>query len=89
MMTMAINKNSTSSTTAMKKTKPNHLGLDRTGSFVHTISMKVATAIKESAHVFRIMVFLHSAKDFPSVLKIYGIENISKPEKLIEKTPIA
>jgi hypothetical protein len=88
MMTMAINKNSTSSTTGMEKTTPNHLGLDCTGSSVHTISKKVAKAIIESAHVFRIMVCLHSAKDFPSVLRIYGIENISKTGKTDRKTQL-
>jgi len=36
---------------------------------------EVVRAGQEVAHLLKIMVFLHSAKDFQSVLKLYGIEN--------------
>jgi hypothetical protein len=41
---------------------------------IRTGRMEVAKAVQETACVFRIMIFLHSAKDFPSVLRLYGIE---------------
>ena len=85
---MAINKNSTSSTTAMEKAKPDYLSLDCEGSSVHAIRKKATTAMRETAHVFRIMVCLHSAKDFPSVLRIYGIENTTKAGKTGRKTQL-
>jgi len=47
---------------------------------IQAANMKVARAMEYSAHVFRIMIFLHSAKDFPSVLRLYGIDNSSKNE---------
>jgi len=86
-MIMAVNKNLTS-TTAMEKTKPDYLGLGCEGSSVHAISKKAATAMREMAHIFRIMICLHSAKDFPSVLRIYGIENTSKTGKKGRKTQL-
>jgi hypothetical protein len=42
---------------------------------IRKVSEEVARAGQDAAHVFRVMIFLHSAKDFPSVLKLYGIEN--------------
>jgi len=47
---------------------------------IQAVSMEVARAVEYSARVFRIMIFLHSAKDFPSVLRLYGIDNSSKNE---------
>jgi hypothetical protein len=47
---------------------------------IQTASMEVARALQEAAHVLRIMIFLHSAQDFPSVLKLYGIKNRSEIE---------
>jgi hypothetical protein len=44
---------------------------------IRTANMKVAKAVKDSAHILRIMTSLHSSKDFPSVLKLYGIEDLS------------
>jgi hypothetical protein len=47
---------------------------------IRAAGMEVARAVEYSARVFRIMVFLHSAKDFSSVLRLYGIDNSSKNE---------
>lgn len=49
-------------------------------SAIQTASMKATKAVQEAARVFRIMVFLSSAKDLPSVLRIYGIDSASKAE---------
>ncbi len=38
---------------------------------------KVAGATQDAARVLRIMIFLHSAKDLTSVLRLYGIDNSS------------
>jgi 3-hydroxyisobutyrate dehydrogenase-like beta-hydroxyacid dehydrogenase len=43
-----------------------------------TVRMEVATAVQNAAGVIRIIIFLHSAKDFPSVLRLYGIEKPSE-----------
>jgi hypothetical protein len=43
-------------------------------------SEEVGRAVQEAAHVLRIMVFLHSTKDFPSVLRLYGMEVSSETE---------
>jgi hypothetical protein len=42
--------------------------------------MEVARAVQDAARVLRIVIFLHSAKDFSSVLRLYGIENPSETE---------
>lgn len=47
---------------------------------IRTASIEVARAAQGAAHVLRIVIFLHSAKDFPSVLRLYGIEDSSKTE---------
>lgn len=47
---------------------------------IWTVSMEVARAVQEAAHVLRIIVLLHSAKDFSSVLKLYGMEESSGAE---------
>ena len=49
-------------------------------SVIWMASMKVARAAQEAAHVLRIIVFLHSAKDFSSVLRLYGMEESSETE---------
>ena len=40
--------------------------------------MKAVTAVQDAARVLRVMAFLHSAKDLPSILRLYGIENPSE-----------
>lgn len=47
---------------------------------IQTASIEAVRAVQEAAHVLRIMIFLHSAQDFSSVLKLYGIENRSETE---------
>jgi hypothetical protein len=43
--------------------------------FIQKVGMEVIRAGEEAAHVLKIMIFLHYAKDFQSVLKLYGVEN--------------
>jgi hypothetical protein len=45
-----------------------------------TARMTVGRAAHDTARVLRIVIFLHSAKDFPSVLRLYGIEESSVAE---------
>ena len=45
--------------------------------FAHKISVEAVKTLRDAVRVFRIMVFLHSAKDFSSVLKLYGAEDPS------------
>jgi len=45
-----------------------------------TARMTVERAAQDAARVLRIIVFLHSAKDFPSVLRLYGVEESSVAE---------
>ena len=45
--------------------------------FAHKISGEAVKIVRDTVCVFRIMVFLHSAKDFSSVLKLYGAEDSS------------
>jgi hypothetical protein len=47
---------------------------------IRAFSVELARAVQYSARVLRIMILLHSAKDFPSVLRLYGIDNSSKNE---------
>ena len=49
--------------------------VDAEKRFVRKVYMEVVRAGQQVAHVLKIMVFLHSARDFQSVLKPYGIEN--------------
>lgn len=58
-------------------------------SLVQAARMKATRATRDVAHVLRIMIFLHSAKDFSSVLRLYGMENPSgaKP-KTVERRQI-
>jgi hypothetical protein len=45
--------------------------------FAHKISVEAVKTVRDAVRVFRIMVFLHSAKDFSSVLKLCGSEDSS------------
>jgi hypothetical protein len=45
--------------------------------FVRKIRVEALRILRDVARVFRIMVFLHSAKDLSSVLKLYGAEDPS------------
>lgn len=47
---------------------------------IQKASMEVARAAQDAARVVRIIIFLHSVKDFPSVLRLYGIEESSEAE---------
>jgi hypothetical protein len=47
---------------------------------LRTAGKEVARAVQDAVHVLKVMIFLHSAKDFPSVLRLYGIENSSGTE---------
>jgi hypothetical protein len=49
--------------------------VDAEKRFIRKVYMEVVRAGQEAVHVLKIMVFLHSAKDFQSVLKLYGMEN--------------
>jgi hypothetical protein len=39
---------------------------------------EVAGTMRNVTRVFRIMIFLRFAKDFPSILKLYGVESLSE-----------
>jgi hypothetical protein len=53
---------------------------------IRKASMEVARAVQDAVRVLRIMIFLHSAKDFSSVLRLYGMEDSSGTEwKTAEK----
>ena len=47
---------------------------------IRTASREVVRAAQEAVHVLRIAIFLHSAKDFSSVLGLYGTEGPSTTE---------
>lgn len=49
--------------------------VDAEKRFIWKVRKEVVRAGQDAAHVLRIMIFLHSAKDFPSVLKLYGMGN--------------
>jgi hypothetical protein len=44
---------------------------------IRTVRLEVSKAVQDAARILRIIVFLHSAEDFPSVLRLYGIEECS------------
>ena len=44
---------------------------------IQMTSRETAKTAQNAARVFKIMIFLHSAKDFPSVLRLYGMEDSS------------
>ena len=45
--------------------------------FVRKIRVEAVRILRDVALVFKIMVFLHSAKDLSSVLQLYGAEDPS------------
>jgi hypothetical protein len=49
--------------------------VDAKKSLVRTVGMEVARAFQDATRVIRIMIFLHSAQDFPSILRLYGLED--------------
>ena len=53
---------------------------ERARRAIRTVSVEVARAVQDAARVLRIVIFLHSAKDFSSVLRLYGIKNPSETE---------
>jgi hypothetical protein len=67
--------------TATEKTTNNHLLRGCPNRNISTFNAKAASAVREAVHVFRIMVCLHYAKDFPSVLRLYGIETVQRPNE--------
>ncbi|MGA2767300.1 MAG: hypothetical protein ABSF24_03170 [Candidatus Bathyarchaeia archaeon] len=42
---------------------------------VQTACTEVARAVQGTVRIFKIIIFLHSAKDFPSILRLYAIED--------------
>jgi hypothetical protein len=82
MTKMEISETSISLLAATKKhVTPCHLRFgERAKRVVRTASEEVASAVQDAAHVLRIMILLRSAKDFPSILRLYGIESSSKTE---------
>jgi hypothetical protein len=44
---------------------------------IQMTSMETARTAQNAVRVFKVMIFLHSAKDFPSVLRLYGMEDSS------------
>ena len=42
---------------------------------IRTAGIEVARSAREAVRVLRIAIFLHSAEDFSSVLRLYGIED--------------
>jgi hypothetical protein len=48
---------------------------ERVKQTVRTAKREAVHAVQEAGRIFRIVVFLHSANDFPSVLRLYGIED--------------
>jgi hypothetical protein len=66
--------------TTKKVTIYHVLSEERAKRAIRTARLKVAKAVQDAARVLRIMIFLHSAKDFPSALRLYGIEEPSWTE---------
>jgi hypothetical protein len=54
--------------------------IDAEKRVIRTASTEIARAMRNSVRVFRIIIFLHSAKDFPSVLRLYGVEVSSETD---------
>jgi hypothetical protein len=53
---------------------------ERPKDAVLAVKMEIVKVMRHAVRLFRIMVFPSSAKDLPSVLKLYGIENASETE---------
>jgi len=51
---------------------------ERAKRAVQAASAEVAITVRDVAHVFRIIIFLRVAKDFPSILELYGVESVSE-----------
>lgn len=51
---------------------------ERTKRAFRVASAEVAITVRDVAVVFRIKIFLRFAKDFPSILKPYGVESLSE-----------
>ncbi len=79
---MDTSKTSISSSAAIKeRAKACHLPFgERAKRVVRTAGEEIASAVQDAAHVLRIMVLLHSSKDFSSILRLYGVESSSKTE---------
>jgi hypothetical protein len=48
---------------------------ERVKHAVRTATIEVARAVQEASRILKIITFLPSAKDLPSFLKLYGIED--------------
>jgi hypothetical protein len=42
---------------------------------IRMVGLEFAREVQDAVRILRIMTFLHSAKDLPSVLRLYGIED--------------
>lgn len=62
---------------ASSKTRACLLGGERLKRVVQAAGIEAGDAVRGVARLFKVMIFLHSAKDFASV-KFYGIEDTSK-----------
>jgi|GEM_PF-3501721 len=47
---------------------------------IRSASVNFVSGVQGSARVLRIIIFLHSTKDLPSVLRLYGVEDSSETE---------
>jgi hypothetical protein len=65
--------------TAKKKATAHHFPFgERVKRATRAASAEVAGTVQDVAHVLRIIIFLRFAKDFPSILKLYGVESLSE-----------
>jgi hypothetical protein len=71
---------SVSAATMKKATAYHPLFGERAKRAIQTASTEIARAMQEAARVLRIIIFLHSAKNFPSILRLYRIESPSETE---------
>jgi len=80
MTTMDTRKISISPLATAKKKATVHLFPfgERAKRAVQAACAEVAITVRDVAHVFRIIIFLRFAKDFPSILKLYGVESLSE-----------
>ena len=80
MTTMDTRKTSISPLAATKKKATDYLFPlgERAKRAVQAASAEVAITVRDVAHVFRIIIFLRVAKDFPSILELYGVEGVSE-----------
>jgi hypothetical protein len=49
---------------------------------------RIGKALQEASRIFRIAVFLHSAQDFPTILRLYGLENTSQEARANEEQEV-